>query len=1083
MNSVKKYVFILAVLSLTANAQIKQDDNNKPLLINSLQNKISENKNKLSSMKEKAESLKVSFKQKYQEKLLEHISNKHGNKSDEEKQKLSEIVTKYKEALSSNPDSIYAPKNLYNLAVYAYEYDELLYFEKLAQYSKSRDEGKNDVDFPEENFTTTIDALEKLIEYKKFPHLDAAYYLLALSLWYEGVFYEAVDRFKELITLFPKSSFVEEVWFRLGEFFYDMEEYTEAINAYEQVLKNSNSNLFDKAIYKIAWSNFQTNKNKESINYFVRLLKIVERSSPMKEEAIRYIVKNFNEQFALKITKEIQKYFSKNKPPYYRDIFLENAKQLYDQSLINDSISSLNTVVSLDENHPDNPSIDAQIISILQEQGRSLEAREKGYEVLKKYGKNSDWYKAQKDIKSREAAKASIRDAMLTLAVDYHKSAKNFLQRKNILQAKKDFNKAINLYLQYINDYPEKEDIYKAIFYYAEIKFELEEYKEALAAYDMLVNYPLHMEKPFRKDSAFNIVFTFRNVLEDEVKAGRFKEIDFNNLTAKYRGETKEDIPELGKKYLSAIDEFLVSSPEDKRISVFLFHKAAIYYVYGHIEQAYKLLTQLIDRHPKTQAAKVAARLFIDDSIKKEDWQEVIRLANGFAAKGIGGDVKDFDRIEKNAKFKIAKKIFEEASAYKNNNQLKLAKEKYKEAASMFEKLIKESPDSNYADIILFNIAHGIVNYGSMAKALPYYKRLYTNYPKSKLARSARFQEAIILEKMLRFKEAALAYDKLIKLNEKSNEAADALLNKSLLLQAAGEPIKAAASYIEFSKKFPNHTESSAALLTAAQIYKDNGRLTQQISMLQQFIRQAKRSKGNVAEIIEAHVQVGDSFLKLRKSSHNQKSMLQNYRAAVKLYSKDIDSAFASFFAAKAHIKTLEPQFNNFLKMRITGRSSKVQGGQLTAMMKKLTELSKQYEGIIKTYAQPVWNSASLHKIGLLYEHLANSMLNSPCPRDVSSIDDFACEEYAVLLEDKAAVLEEKALDAYKQSYDIAKSSYDAPQDLVTNIQLSLNRINPEDYPKVGSAISKVKKDTFISYEVMLDDQNMAYEESQPNEI
>ena len=101
-------------------------------------------------------------------------------------------------------------------------------------------------------------------------------------------------------------------------------------------------------------------------------------------------------------------------------------------------------------------------------------------------------------------------------------------------------------------------------------------------------------------------------------------------------------------------------------------------------------------------------------------------------------------------------------------------------------------------------------------------------------------------------------------------------------------------------------------------------------------------------------------------------------------------------------------------------------------------------------------------------------MVKAPCPRDVAIVDEFACDEYLVLLEDKAAILEEKALTAYKQSYDIAMSTYDAPADLIDSILSGLNRLKPGQYQRVGSLIDKPKATESYGHGRMLSTGQMA---------
>lgn len=1103
-----------------------------------LQRAVAKNDEDLKRKLEQKASTRELFTRKFREDLSRFVSERTGKIDTKIDASIDEAITQYELALKHNPEHPeFAAEAMYRLGMYYFERDEKDYFEKLARYNDAREQGREDVAYPEENFSRTIDTYESLLKkYPNYRYSDGVYYLLALALWYEGAFYNAVDKFQQLISKYPQSRYVEEVWFRLGEYFYDMNDYDEAIAAYQKVVNNPKSPLYDKAIYKMAWSHYQKDRYMAAISDFIKVLEItyLEKgegaAAGMRAEVTRYIVKSFSEQLLLdeskkvgglklkvkpkaaqpqgeakgatkgkpkldqaekeyaekigvKLAKKVIKYFNDAKNPVYtRDILIEMASQLLDESKIEGAILAFDRTIALDTKHQDNPRIASQIVDILQEADREEEARERNQRLIKTYGKESRWFKSQTgNYVAQSYGREAVRDAILALAVYHHKTGKELKEAKDIKGAEANFQRAASLYATYVKEYPEREDTHKAIFYMAEAAYELNRFRVALDAYQLLKDYPLPMPEGTRRDAIFNIVFTFRHVLENEAKRQRFKEVDFDALTSKSRGLTPEEIPELGKKYLASIDEFLKIAPKDSQVPVLLFHAAAIYYVYGHSDEAQSRFYFIIDNYPKTPAATVAARLIIDDAVSKEEWARVIDLAKRFKEQNLGGMEGDFARIEGNAKFKIARSVYEQANELQKNNQLGEAKAKFKESADLFGALLAEDPQNPYADVMLFNSARALVLSGTAIAALPLYRRLYTQYPNSEHAKSARFQEALILEKTLKFHEAAQAYRAIIKEDPKSSSAGDAMLNEALLYEAASDLQNAATAFMEFAKKYPEREEAPDAYLSAAGIYKKMGKTNQQIAMLEQFIKQYRRDNAKIPSIIEAHVQIADTYGDLERATNSpalkknyEKLRRENYHSAVSLYSQDLDSPIASFYAAKAQLALEKPEQDAFRNLTINARQGKAQGEQLTVMMKKLTELSAKNEAIIRNFAQPVSNAEALRRIGALYEHLAKSMVKAPCPRDVAVVDEFACDEYRVLLEDKAAVLEEKALGAYKQAYDIAMTAYDAPPELVINILSGLNRLRPGEYQRVGNLIEQPQTGAFYGQGRMLSTGKMA---------
>lgn len=1079
-----------------------------------LQKVVADKEESIKKTTEQIGSTRELFTRKYREDLVNFISSRSTKVDNGIDRSIDELIKYYEIALKNHPNHPqYAPDALYYLGLYYFEKDEKDYFEKLARYNEAREQGREDVAYPDENFSRTIDTYEQLIDkFPDFRHMDSVYYLLGLALWYEGAFYNAVDRFQELIKSYPNSRYVEEIWFRLGEYFYDMDDYDEAVKAYDRVGSNTKSPLYDKAIYKRAWSHYQKDRFMAAVKDFITVLEITYAekgegaAAGMRAEVTRYIVKSFSEQLLLdegkkpfakgkekeekeyaerqgiKLANRIISYFEAlNRPPYFRDILIETASQLLDESKVDGAILAFEKTIMLDPMDKDNPRLASQIVDILQEANRLEEARERNHALIRQYNRQSRWFKAHEgDYEAQRFAREAVRDAMLALAVYYHKTGKDLKEAKDDKAAAVSFRRAAALYSAYIREYPERDDTHKAIFYFAEAAYELGRFRQALEAYQLLKNYPLPMPDSTRRDATFNIVFTFRHVLENEAKEKRFKAIDFDNLTSKQRGATPEEIPELGRKYLASIDDFLKIAPTDEQVPILLFHAAAIYYVYGQSDEAQSRFFYIIDTYPATQAASVAARLIIDDAVAKEEWARVVELARRFKEQNLAGQKDDFARMEGNARFKIARAVFEEASQLEKNNQINAARAKYKESAELFEALLKEDPKNPYADIMLFNQARAVVQSGTMTAGLPLYKRVYTEYPNSEYAKAARFQEALALEKMLKFAEAAKAYDGIIKQDPKSEAAGDAMLNKALLYEAAGDLNNAALAFTDFAKRYPERAEAPDAYLSAASSYKKMGKINQQIAMLELFIKQYRKDPSKIPSVIEAHVEIADTYGELQKKASGallkryNKAELDNYRSAVQLYSQELNSPVAAYFAAKAQLFLEKPEQESFKKMTINARVGKAQAEQLTAMMKRLTELSAKNEAIIKGYAQPVWNAEALRRIGALYEHLAKTMLRAPCPKDVAVVDEYACDEYMVLLEDKAAVLEEKSLSAYKQAYEIAMSAYDAPPDLVNNILAGLNRLRPGEYKPVGNLIEQPSVSAVYGLGRMLSSGKMA---------
>ena len=235
----------------------------------------------------------------------------------------------------------------------------------------------------------------------------------------------------------------------------------------------------------------------------------------MRAEALRYVVKNFSERqnlqehknpqrffgktlkdaerereesLGVKLTEEISSYFKTlGNPPYLREILLETASQLIDESKTSGAVLALQKIIELDPNSENNPGIDSQIVEIFENANRPLEAREMGLKLLERYGKSSHWYQAQSgNERAQKIAREAVRDTMLFLAVQSHTAGKEKKKQNDIEGSNRDFAEAISLYRDYVMEFPERDDVYKAIFYYAESSYEMGHFHAALDAYTLL---------------------------------------------------------------------------------------------------------------------------------------------------------------------------------------------------------------------------------------------------------------------------------------------------------------------------------------------------------------------------------------------------------------------------------------------------------------------------------------------------------------------------------------------------------------------------------------------------------------------
>src|SRR6188768_940704 len=113
--------------------------------------------------------------------------------------------------------------------------------------------------------------LRVLKNHKSFNQYDLALYVDGFLANEEAKFDESLGRFNKIIEWFPKSRFIPDAHMVRAEYEFtkDAPNYETAFNEYEQVLKYKDSELYDLAMFKSAWTLWRLGKPEEAAKRFL----------------------------------------------------------------------------------------------------------------------------------------------------------------------------------------------------------------------------------------------------------------------------------------------------------------------------------------------------------------------------------------------------------------------------------------------------------------------------------------------------------------------------------------------------------------------------------------------------------------------------------------------------------------------------------------------------------------------------------------------------------------------------------------------------------------------------------------------
>ena len=136
-----------------------------------------------------------------------------------------------------------------------------------------------------------------------YRNADAALYLQGFCEAEMGEFDKAIATLSSLGKQYPKSRYVAEAWLRVGEMYFDNNEFEQAADAYRRAAETKDPKMYGLALYKLGWSYFQMYRYPEAVGWFQTLIEYYaseenlksKQDSGLRSEAIEYLAKSLAE--------------------------------------------------------------------------------------------------------------------------------------------------------------------------------------------------------------------------------------------------------------------------------------------------------------------------------------------------------------------------------------------------------------------------------------------------------------------------------------------------------------------------------------------------------------------------------------------------------------------------------------------------------------------------------------------------------------------------------------------------------------------------------------------------------------------
>ena len=137
----------------------------------------------------------------------------------------------------------------------------------------------------------------------KYAHADAALYLQGYCEAEMAEYDKAIATLSSLERHYPKSKYRAEAWLRVGELYFDNNEFEQAADAYRRAAATKDPKMYGLALYKLGWAYFQMYRYPEAVAWFQKLIEYYDESKEkgkkqganLRREAIEYLAKSLAE--------------------------------------------------------------------------------------------------------------------------------------------------------------------------------------------------------------------------------------------------------------------------------------------------------------------------------------------------------------------------------------------------------------------------------------------------------------------------------------------------------------------------------------------------------------------------------------------------------------------------------------------------------------------------------------------------------------------------------------------------------------------------------------------------------------------
>ena len=847
-------------------------------------------------------------------------------------------------------------------------------------------------------------------------------YQLAKALDLQGKIDESLLEIELLLTRYPTTKYLAELNFRRGEIYYNFQDYSAAINAYDIVMNSpNNDNYLVNSIYMSGWSLFKLNRFPEADRAFLKVFEAIisaEKQLPYQNEfsfntlndryqnlAIdtqRVLSVSLSQQAQVEsLVKLVNNNHSSEYLPLYEHILFENlANFLIKKELKADAELTYKAYIKLGRENIWSARYSLALLDIYHRDGKFSSMHQLKNNYITQYGlQGTFWHEASLSIQDE------LLPHLLRFSDEHARRVYAYAQEQRQGEMRIDaFGEAATALATYLAlaklpDAKEllTKDVLTDEYLYAEANFEAKQYAKALLRYEHIAYYSLSTAPDLdtlKLKSAYATTLTIRELLNTTSKS----EVTDNNTDYQQRISERNRLDKL----------FIQQYPSDERSLQLATH--AVQYAFdvkdfstvqtmsdfvlntlGVIRQsADQSSTNITKNSVKRSAVNASSatqklhptalkQLQIVSQLSAHSVYEqgLYQLAEDAYVLALDYANKEINTWQEMRNL-LASSIYFQAQAYKIK-QPKIAVAHLLRVGTLV-------PESTYRITAEFDAANLLLENKLWQQAIDVLLQIQKHFPAHEYTASIPAKLASSYEATEQWE---LAAEQLLILVANENE----LTNGSAASNDTSDELKREAQYTaaDYYLKAGKTAKALIEFRTYAHTYPQPFNIAQEVRFkMSEFYRQSNEPNKRYywfRKILSFHT----------KQKKVSAQMIQ--ARAIELAST------AAFGLGMAHQQT-------FKYVKLNAPLQKSLKRKQTAMKQAI----KYYQQVLSfQLAQDV--PQTTFNLAEMYRQLAVDVLKSQRPKD---LDDLALEEYEILLEELAYPFEEKAIEIHLSNVERA---------------------------------------------------------------